>query len=504
MQKRRNKSGGIVKGAPSGILISLLVHAAAFMLAGLLVVFTFVQKEEKKFVPPKPVDRPKMKLKKPQVKVKKTARPRSTTRIVTKVQKAQMPDMVLPEMSGIGEGLVSAVTGFEIMPDLTELASPFGGTFTTGNDLKGFFYNMNRGRTGRPVPMSPEQMEDLMYSFMSGGWRKSIFSRFYRSPTAIYTPTICVPTVMSELAPEAFGEQNAEGYCWAVLYEGELVYPEDITFRFWGVGDKLMAVNVDGKTVLICAYQSAVRERFANIWQPNDPNDNVYYFAEHRARPSDWITLKAGEPQKIQVLMADLQGGLVYHILSVEVRGETYPLNRAGGGPTFPVFRTSEIAEATMDRIYSDLYPGDVTLTNGPIFRDFSAKERDPDLLPKPDPIPEPVPLQDEVDPVRIWTSLDGTVIDATLRAVMGNTVVLMTPKGKQLKVPLDKLSSEDREFLALSRPPKFDINFLRSSSQAHRRRPISTSENTPCSGCSRDRPASARCSMRRPLPPLR
>ena len=44
------KTQGIGKGAPSGLVFSLLVQAVAFMLAGLLVVFTVHQKEEKKFV----------------------------------------------------------------------------------------------------------------------------------------------------------------------------------------------------------------------------------------------------------------------------------------------------------------------------------------------------------------------------------------------------------------------------------------------------------------------
>ena len=67
-------------------MISLTLHAAAFLLAGMLVVFTVQKKEEKKFVSPKPVNRPNMKLKKPMVKVKKSAKPKSTTRIVTKVK----------------------------------------------------------------------------------------------------------------------------------------------------------------------------------------------------------------------------------------------------------------------------------------------------------------------------------------------------------------------------------------------------------------------------------
>ena len=41
--KKVGKAKGIVKGAPSGFVISLLVHAGAFALAGLLVVFTVVK-----------------------------------------------------------------------------------------------------------------------------------------------------------------------------------------------------------------------------------------------------------------------------------------------------------------------------------------------------------------------------------------------------------------------------------------------------------------------------
>ncbi|MDF7807846.1 SHD1 domain-containing protein [Pontiellaceae bacterium B12219] len=465
MKKRSVKDKGAVKGAPSGFMISLMIHAGAFLLAGMLVVFSVTQKEEKKFIPPKPVDRPKMDLKKPQVKVKKSAKPQSTTRIVTKIEKANMPDLELPELGGMGDGLVGGVGGFDIIPDLTQLASPFGGGFTTGSDLKGYFYNMNRGRTGRPIPMSPEQMEDLMYAYWNSGWKSSYLSRYYRSPNAIYTPAICIPTVMSELAPQAFGEENAEGYCWAVLYEGELVYPEDITFRFWGVGDKMMAVNVDGETVLICAYHEARRARFAPIWQTKDSKDNTYYFGESRARPSDWITLKAGEPKKIKIMLVDLEGGLVYHMLSVEVKGETYPLTRAGTGPTFPVFRTSEIPVATMDSIYSDLYPGDITLTNGPIFRDFVAKDRsstsDADIVEAAVPV-----MDDAEDKTRLWSSADGKTLEATLQTVLGSTVVLESINGKQIKVPVDQLSPEDREYLALTKPPQFDINFIKKSSQ--------------------------------------
>jgi hypothetical protein len=417
-----------------------------------------------------------MDLKKPKVMVKKSAKPKSASRIVTKVTKANMPDIQLPELGGMGEGIIGGLGGgFDLMPDLGEIASPFGGGFTTGSDLKGYFYNMNRGRNGQPIPMSPDQMEALVYDYLKSGWKSSYLARYYRSPNAIYSPTICVPTVMSELAPQAFGESAGEGYCWAVLYEGDLVYPEDITFRFWGVGDKLMAVNVDGKTVLFCAYAEARRALFGSVWQTSDSKDNTYYFGESRARPSDWITLKAGEPKKIKVLLADVEGGLVYHMLSVEVKGETYPLTRAGGGPTFPVFRTSEIPEATMDVIYSDLYPGDITLTNGPIFRDFVAKEQ---TAGNDQSVVEAVaPVQDDAEGgARLWTSADGKTLEATLKTMLGSTVVLTSINGKQIKIPMDQLSLEDREYLELANPPQFDINFIKKSKQ------ISNPPNAPWS----------------------
>ena len=107
------KKKGITKGMPSAVLLSILIHVALFLLAGILVVFTVVKKEEQKFTPPKAVERPKMKLKKPKVKVKKTSKPKPTTRIVTKMNRAGMPDVQLPEMSDMGEGLAG---GFDLAP----------------------------------------------------------------------------------------------------------------------------------------------------------------------------------------------------------------------------------------------------------------------------------------------------------------------------------------------------------------------------------------------------
>ena len=68
--KINNSAKGIRKGTSTGILLSLGIHVALFLLAGMLVVFTVVKKQEQVFEHPKQVERPKMKLKKPKVKIK--------------------------------------------------------------------------------------------------------------------------------------------------------------------------------------------------------------------------------------------------------------------------------------------------------------------------------------------------------------------------------------------------------------------------------------------------
>ena len=52
MKRLIKKSQKIVKGMPSAVVLSIVIHAALFLLAGMLVVFTVVKKVEKKFVPP--------------------------------------------------------------------------------------------------------------------------------------------------------------------------------------------------------------------------------------------------------------------------------------------------------------------------------------------------------------------------------------------------------------------------------------------------------------------
>ena len=468
------KVTGVVKGAPSGFVISILVHAAAFLLAGMLVVFNVVKKEEKQFVPPKPVERPRMKLKKPKVKIKKSSKPKPTKRIVSKVNKASMPEIQLPEMTGLGEGLGGDVGGFSILPDFGSDITVFGGGQTVGNDFVGTFYDMKRARSGRNIPMGDDQFEGILGKFVRDDWNPARFARYYRAPNKLYTTSFMIPTTLSVLGPEAFGESSVDGdpdgvggYYWCAHYKGQLVYHRDIKFRFWGTGDDILMVRVNGKLVLEANWEDVWGNNWPEMetaasWQSSAADSRQYWMGLMKAEVGDWIELKAGEPLDMEVLISEIPGGGFGAMLCVEEDGVEYP-RKKDGGPTLPMFKTAEPALGLIDAVYWWLIPGEASVTNGPVFCDYETAPRDIELNPEE---VKPVEfLADWGKGFRTWTLEGGKTFDAEFVTVIGKSAVVKSKLGRQKKVLLNKLSECDREFIELSSPPKFKIDFLKSSS---------------------------------------
>jgi hypothetical protein len=358
----------VSKGAPSGFMISLLIHAAAFMLAGMLVVFTVGKKEEQRFVPPKAVERPKMNLKKPKVRVKKTSKPKATTRIVTKVKRASMPDIQLPEMSGMSDGIGAGIGGFDIIPDLGSI-SVFGGGQSIGNDFAGTFYDLKRDRRGGTISMEQDPYMTIVGKLARANMRESILMKYYRAPKKLYTTHFMIPPIMSPMAPDLYGSPETPSFFFLVKYEGELVYKDDIRFRFWGTGDAYCVVTVDGETVLINGWDG--RLDFLTHWITPEPGQSDRYFVGNQdLKVGEWIDLKAGEPKDMKVIFGEYTGGEMGIILLVEVEGVEYPESRQGG-PILPAFKTEEFSRDVLDEIYKLLPEGECILTNGPVFRDF-------------------------------------------------------------------------------------------------------------------------------------
>ncbi len=476
MKKRSVKNQKTVRGTPAAVLLSILIHAGLFLLAGMLVVFTVVKQKEVEFAPPKAVERPKMKLRKPKVRVKKTTKPKPTTRIVTKVQKASMPDIQLPEMSGMAEGLGGGIGGFDTMPDLGEV-SIFGGGQSIGNDFVGTFYDFKRDRTGRSIPMVAEtQFTDVLAEFVKRGWKDSFLARYYQSPKKLYATCFMVPPILSSLGPRAFGE-DCGGWCWMALYKGKLVYPENIRFRFWGSGDDILMVRVDGKLVLNGNWHSDGANMYiTNIggnWDSTSGDDALYYYGNNKARVGDWIELRAGEMHDMEVMIGEVPGGIFDAMLAVQIDGVEYPKNRQGG-PILPMFATAEPSRDLQDIIFANLVPDEVAVTNGPIFRDYVLVQQTNRVE---EVATDSMQSEEMESKIRIWASTDGKEIEAEYITVIADKVVLKTSRGRQLKIPLSQLSPADREYIELINPPKFDIDFIKLSDNQSSRYELSPKE---------------------------
>ncbi len=466
-KEKKEKKPKIALGTSRAVGLSILIHAGLFLLAGSLVVFTVVKKKEVEFAPPKAVERPKMKIKKPKVRVKKSAKPKPTSRIVTKMKSAKMPDIQLPEMSGMGEGLDTGLGGFDMMPDLSDV-SVFGAHQSIGNDFEGTFYDLKRDRNGNKVPMDKNQFRDTIDRFVLGGWKESYLSRYYRAPEKLYTTHFVIPPIPSPGAPDVYGAPETESYFFFVKYKGQLVYPEDIKFRFWGIGDGYCIVRVDGKLVLIAAWPIHTNAGYFNMWQSSSSKSHQYQLANQMMTVGDWIELKAGEPVDMEVLYGEWMGGDLACILLVEVAGEKYPTS-SRQGPLLPAFKTEEFTRDQLDAIWEYLPPDECSLTNGPIFRDFKLPpntETNNTVATEEENLDTPAPEKaaNSSEKMREWTMADGRTVTAELVTHIGSNVTLKNKRGKTFNIPQEQLSEKDQQFIQLAIPPKLDINFSKSS----------------------------------------
>lgn len=379
MKKIIKRTKGLIKGAPTAVVVSAAIHAALLLLAGGLVVFNIIKKEDTQFIPHK-VERPKMQLKKLRVKVKETVKPRKTTeRITSSRQSRTMQDIQLPKMGGMGAGLDEGIGGFQMVSDLSEM-SLMGAGQSVGNDFEGTYYYLMLKRNGTPYPgMSNEEgandpfgglMAEVISEFLHKGWDISVLDPFWRSSKKLYATQFFVPPVRSPLAPEKFGDtdRSHEAAFWVAHYKGEIGHKTGGRFRFWGVGDDILFVRLNGEVILDGCYANTYDANWSG-WRSSAKENRKYKMAYSRYRVGDWFELKPGVPVEMEVLIGEIPGGAFYSMLMVEEEGVEYPEREiATGGPLLPVFKTLETPEHLIDEMGYTLPEGHVDFYGGPIF----------------------------------------------------------------------------------------------------------------------------------------
>ncbi|MDF7824739.1 hypothetical protein P4B35_12005 [Pontiellaceae bacterium B12227] len=453
---------GVVKGKSSGLLVSILFHVGIGIVA--TSVFLVVQQQEEEVIFRPVVVRPpkKMDLIKPTFNIKKPSKPvRQITRITVPRNSVAQPAIEVPDLDGtIGSAVGDLTPGFSVI-DAEE--SLVGGDWGTGFDFVGTFYDFKRDRKGRSVIMDPHQFVGEVAGFVRSGWRPSRFSRFYRSPKQLYAGCFMVPPVKSSVAPAAFDEEETLGYCWLAHYKGQLVYHGDITFRFWGHGDDIMAVRVGGREVLVACWPGSTWSPQESItsaaggWQSSSAKSRTYSLGNNTAVVGDWITLKKGEPVDMEVVIGEVPGGTFCSMLTVEVQGVEYERNRQQA-PILPMFKTTEPSRNLKDGIREWLTLDHADISGGPIFRDIPPSEMAEPVFQTLE-VAEPVVRETRT---RIW----GGSLEAEYVGLIGDKVVLKTPRGRQVRVPFAQLDERERDFVELAETPEFKMTFTKQSSQ--------------------------------------
>lgn len=368
--KRKSKTEkGLLKGTPTAVLVSAGIHLALLLMAGGLVVFTIIDKKEAQFVPPAKIDRPKMDLLKPRVKMKQSAKPRAMQRISSKAVQS-MPDIQLPEVSSVGSGLSGGVGGFELMPDVSEMGL-LGSkkSMAIGNDLQGTFYSLAMDRRGNLLKRTEGEVEGDLKRFFSNDWNPRAFARYYRMPQKLYATQIMIPPVNSTIGPQQFGmDESMPPVFWMILYKGKIARPEGGRFRFCGSGDDILAVRVNGKTVLNASYWGP-GGKYQSLMDFQNASDKEprYWLGNSVMYVGDWFELKPGEPVEIEVLIGEVPGGEFYAMLLVEEEGEEYSV-KEDGGPVLPIFKTAEIPDSVRREIEYSLIPGEADLEDDLMF----------------------------------------------------------------------------------------------------------------------------------------
>ena len=159
---------------------------------------------------------------------------------------------------------------------------------------------------------------------------------FYRASKPLYTSYIYIPQVQATSAPAMFGvDRTMKPTDWMVHYKGQVVPPQDGTYRFVGYGDDLLIVTINGKLVLN-GSRGDTTGGMAHVvnWKPSDPSGPIADGIPMTM--GDWLPLKASVPVDIDILFGDRPGGIYAAYVMVQRKGATYQM--INGYPVLPAF----------------------------------------------------------------------------------------------------------------------------------------------------------------------
>ena len=230
----------------------------------------------------------------------------------------------------------------------------FGAGFKRANALEGTLYDLKQDPKGKSlVADRPERIKEMRTAFgkLDGGWTsaKAHLDKTYKqAEKKLYASNILIHPLDAGEATKAFDcEKEIKAPGWLAYYEGWFAVPESGDYRFEGFADDMMAVAVDGKTVLSAFWPgqgSGGVIDFRSGWEPKDADKvdgrmfrNPKMIGHLGARyKGGWLQLRKGQAYFIQVAISESHGGIFSSELLISRKGVDYPKGKLN--PIIPYF----------------------------------------------------------------------------------------------------------------------------------------------------------------------
>jgi len=238
--------------------------------------------------------------------------------------------------------------------------SVFGNTKASETALIGILYDLKQNQDRKSKQMDIPTYGKVVDEFLSKGWDESVLNRYYRVTRPLYTTQLFIPLIGANAAPKAFGVENiVKPSFWLIHYKGQVSAPSDGEWRFWGDGEEVCSVAIDGKPVLLANWRE-ITTPSVDWKSPEPPGRKV---ANSNIRAGTWFSLKKGQIVDLDVLIGERGGGVFCAFLLIEKKGETYP--QEDGHPVLPVFQLAPFDTPQPKSTKT----GPPILPNGPIWK---------------------------------------------------------------------------------------------------------------------------------------
>jgi len=220
--------------------------------------------------------------------------------------------------------------------------SPFGSQSSNGapdGQLIGYMIDIKQTTDGKSTDMTTDEYHKIVTHFLESHWDPEILAPYYQCKRPLYAKDIFIPTMPAAAGPKAFGvEDEVKPKMWVVWYKTTITPTVDGTYRFAGWADDIIAVSVDGQTVmdgcLVPASTLTPTKIFNYHWSAKNASRTWY----GQIKAGTAVQFKAGTKVEVDVLIGEQPGGDFNAFLYCYRDDATYD-KTPDGLPILPAFQ---------------------------------------------------------------------------------------------------------------------------------------------------------------------